>query len=117
MLGLRLRNNPNKVRMMTGELLPTLRVGACAAFFLISAAAAHPEYNPILGHPVSIGPEASRLIVGFRATPDNTVVQTIHAEAGQNKTIEVSQALTSASDPMDLARRVDRAGGETLDLG
>ena len=106
MLGLRLRNNPNKVRMMTGELLPTLRVGACAAFFLISAAAAHPEYNPILGHPVSIGPEASRLIVGFRATPDNTVVQTIHAEAGQNKTIEVSQALTSASDPMDLARRV-----------
>jgi len=59
LLGLRLRNNPNKVRMMTGELLPTLRVGACAAFFLISAAAAHPEYNPILGHPVSIGPEAS----------------------------------------------------------
>src|SRR5208282_4446023 len=92
--------------MMTGKLLPTLRVGACAAFFLVSAAAAHPEYNPILRHPVSIGPEASRLIVGFRATPGNTVVQTIHAEAAQNKTIEVSQALTSASDPMDLARRV-----------
>jgi serine protease len=92
--------------MMTGELLPTLRVGACAAFFLISAAVAHPEYNPILRHPVSIGPEASRLIVGFRATPGNAVMQTIHAAAAHDKTSEVSQALTSAGDLMDLARRV-----------
>jgi serine protease len=106
LLGLRLRNNPNKVRLMTGELLPTLRAGACAAFFLFSTAVAHPEYNPILRRPVSIGPEASRLIVGFRATPGNTVVQTIHAEAAHDKAIEVSQALTSGSDLADLAWRV-----------
>jgi serine protease len=105
LVSFRLRNNPNKVRLMTGELLATLRAGVCAVFVLVSSAVAHPEDNPVLRHPVSIGPEASRLIVGFRATPGNTVVQTIHA-AGHDRTIKVSQALTSAGDLLDLAGRV-----------
>ncbi|MGA2187687.1 MAG: S8 family serine peptidase [Steroidobacteraceae bacterium] len=91
---------------MTGELLTTLRAGVCAACLCVPAAVAHPEFNPVLAHPVSLGPEASRLIVGFRATAANTVVQTMRAAAAHAAALQVSQALTSASDLQDLARRV-----------
>jgi serine protease len=96
---------------MIGKLLPTLGVGACAAlgacmtFSLASAAASYPEYNAVRNRPVSIGPEAGRLIVGFRATPDNVTVQSIHSLA-RNKNITARQALTSAGDLMELAQRV-----------
>src|SRR5882757_7383102 len=88
-----------------GKLLPALGVGACVTFSLVSAAAAYPEYNPIRSHPVAIGPEAGRLIVGFRATANNVVVQTIHVQA-RTKSIKTSQALTGASDVAGLAQRV-----------
>jgi serine protease len=90
---------------MMGKLLPALGVGACVTFSLVSAAAAYPEYNPIHSHPVAIGPEAGRLIVGFRATANNVVVQTIHVQA-RTKSIETRQALTGASDVAGLAQRV-----------
>jgi serine protease len=96
---------------MIGKLLPTLGVGAgaalgaCMTFLLASAAGSYPEYNAVRNRPVAIGPEAGRLIVGFRATPDNVTVKTIHSLA-RNKTITVRQALTGSGDLTGLARRV-----------
>jgi serine protease len=95
---------------MTATLSPKLRAGACAALFLMSAvairAAALPEYNPVVREPVSIGPQADRLIVGFRATPANAVVRHIRTSGGHGRTIAVSQASTTLGDAMSLARRV-----------
>ena len=54
---------------------------ALAALILVSAAGAHSEYNPVSTRPVSIGPEAGRLIVGFRATAGNTEVKKPAVEA------------------------------------
>jgi serine protease len=95
---------------MTAKLSPKLRAGACAALFLMSAAAAIraaalPEYNPAVREPVSIGPQADRLIVGFRATPANTVVRHIRTSGGHGRTLAVSQASTTLADAMSLARR------------
>ncbi|HWJ35773.1 MAG TPA: S8 family peptidase [Steroidobacteraceae bacterium] len=96
---------------MIGKVLAALGVGVCmalaagVAFSPVSAAAAYPEYNAVRTHPVDIGPEAGRLIVGFRATANNVVVQSIHSQV-RAKTIVTSQALTSASDVVGLAQRV-----------
>ncbi|HWS64715.1 MAG TPA: S8 family peptidase [Steroidobacteraceae bacterium] len=79
---------------------------ALAALILVSAAGAQAEYNPVSTRPVSIGPEAGRLIVGFRATSSNTVVQTIHSQA-RGTTVNISQARTDAGD---LAALTQRAG-------
>jgi serine protease len=59
------------------------------------------EYNPVRAAPVSLGPEAHRLIVGFRAFPDTgrTVVARRQGRA-------VIQAQTSAADVAALIARV-----------
>ncbi|MDB6084322.1 MAG: Peptidase and in kexin sedolisin, partial [Gammaproteobacteria bacterium] len=102
---------------MIGKLLPPpgaracVVLGACAALgagvtaSLASAAAAYPEYNAVSRHSVSIGPEASRLIVGFRATSNNAVVQTIQSKA-RTQMVTTRQALTSGADAIGLAQRV-----------
>lgn len=55
---------------MMGKVMQALGVGACVAFSLVAAASVA-EYNPVRSRQVAIGPEASRLIVGFRVTPGN----------------------------------------------
>ena len=94
---------------MTAKLSPKLRAGACAALFLMSAAAIRaatpPEYNPVVREPVSIGPQADRLIVGFRATPANTVVRRIRGSVGHGRTIALRQASTTPGDAVSLAGR------------
>ncbi len=45
------------------------------------ACAGSPEWNPVRSHPVEIGPQASRLVVGFRATPGNSVIKEINRGA------------------------------------
>jgi hypothetical protein len=63
------------------------------------------EYNPVRTYPVSIGPEMSRVIVGFRATAGNSVTQTFkprdHAQS-----LAIVQAKTDATDASSLAARV-----------
>jgi serine protease len=90
---------------MIGKRWSGLGGAALAALILASASGAHSEYNPVATRPVSLGPEAGRLIVGFRATPDNTVVYTIHSQA-RGTTVTVSQARTDAGDLAALAQRV-----------
>jgi serine protease len=78
-------------------LLIVLGLGASVA----SAA----EYNPVRTYPVSIGPEMSRVIVGFRATASNSVTQTFKPRY-RAQSLGVVQAKTSASDVSSLAARV-----------
>ena len=63
-----------------------------------------PEFNPVNRSPVSIGPEASRLIVGFRATAGNTVTRTVRSRV-KAQSFSVTQASTSVADVVNLARR------------
>jgi serine protease len=62
------------------------------------------EFNPVHRSPVSIGPEASRLIVGFRATADNTVTRTVRSRV-KAQGFSMAQASTSVADVVNLAQR------------
>jgi serine protease len=67
-------------------------------------AAAAPEWNPIGSHPVEIGPQASRLVLGFRATAANSVVK---MTSRRSQTIRFIEAQTSRAD---VAALIQRAG-------
>jgi serine protease len=86
-----------------GRLLLVLAAGAGLGL-TFGAAAAIPEWNPVPAHPVAIGPEASRLVVGFRATAGNAVVKTIRFRA-RSQSIKVTQARTTDADVSGLAQR------------
>jgi serine protease len=90
---------------MIGKRWSVLGGAALAALILVSASSAHSEYNPVSTRPVSLGPAAGRLIVGFRATSGNTVVQTIHSQT-RGTTVKIGQARTDAGDLAALTQRV-----------
>ena len=84
------------------------KLGSTAALACVVALSSVPatssalaEYNPVRRSPVSIGPRAHRLIVGFRAAPDagRTVVV-------RRRGREVGQAQTSSADVAALLARV-----------
>jgi serine protease len=81
------------------------RLFLCSVLGLGSAMAPAAEYNPVPTHPVSIGPEANRIIVGFRATAGNAVVQTFKPRA-RAQSVKIVQAHTTAADVASLAGRV-----------
>lgn len=70
-----------------------------------AAIATAAEYNPVPSHPISIGPEANRIIIGFRATASNAVVQTFETRT-QAQSVTITQAKTTAADVSNLASRV-----------
>ncbi len=62
--------------MLRIERLGLVVAAGCAlGLGVAAAAAAAPEWNPVRTHRVSIGPEANRLVVGFRATTSNALVK------------------------------------------
>ncbi len=63
------------------------------------------EYNPVRSQSIAVGPEANRIIIGFRATADNAVVQTFRPRA-QAQGIKIVRAQTSSADVANLAARV-----------
>ena len=81
-------------------------LAASAAALTAASAAASLEWNPVRTHAVEIGPQADRLIIGFKATPANSVVKTIK-RSGRGGDLRVRQALTS---PADVAALVQRRG-------
>ena len=89
---------------MSRKQSPVLILSGCAAFLVLGSAVASPEYNPARTHPISIGPEASRLIIGFRTTADNVVVQTLQTRTN-NQSVKVAQARTGSGDLLALAER------------
>src|ERR1700733_2122688 len=79
-------------------------VGCCATLSHAGAGGALPEYNPVRRNPVSIGPEAARLIVGFRTTPGNAVTHTVKSRI-KARSIDITEAGTSSADVLSLAQR------------
>ena len=84
----------------------------CGGFICLQsdpASAAVPEWNPVRSPAVQIGPEASRLVVGFRATAgNNTVVKAVKLRR-QAQSVNIVQAKTSDADVADLAQRTGLA--------
>jgi serine protease len=87
-----------------GTLILIFGVGCCAMLSFAYAGGALPEYNPIRRDPVSIGPEAARLIVGFRTTPSNAVTRTVKSRI-KARSFNITQANTSSTDVLSLAQR------------
>jgi serine protease len=84
---------------------------ACGGFMCLKsdpAAAAVPEWNPVRSPAVQIGPEASRLVVGFRTTAGNTVVTDVKLRR-RAQSVKIVQAATSEGDVADLAQRTGLA--------
>jgi serine protease len=71
-------------------------------------AAAAAEWNPVRTRSVQLGPEAHRFVVGFRATPSNTVVKAIKIRA-RTQNVKITQAKTSEADADGLAQRAGLA--------
>jgi serine protease len=85
-------------------------VTALASFWGLTAGpacAGSPEWNPVRSHPVEIGPQASRLVVGFRATPGNSVIKEIKSRRTQ--AIRFTEAQTSRADVAALTQRLGLA--------
>jgi len=78
-------------------------LAACAGLTLSVASAASLEWNPVASHPVEIGPQASRLVVGFKATAGNSIVKEIKSRRAQ--AILLRQAQTSRADVDSLLQR------------
>ena len=63
---------------MSGMVRLLCTLGFCGAICVavgVAGAAGAPEWNPVRTHAVQIGPEAGRLVVGFRATAGNAVTK------------------------------------------
>ena len=91
------------MRIISPLLLPAALAGflglACSV-----ASAASLEWNPVRIHPVEIGPEASRVVVGFRATPANSIVKQIKSRT-KAQIVRLVQAQTSRADLISLLQR------------
>jgi serine protease len=81
----------------------------------VTVAARAAEYNPVRTYPVSIGPEMSRVIVGFRATADNSVTQTFKPR-DRMQSMSLVQAKTSDADVSSLTVRVGLAMAKSRQL-
>ncbi len=81
---------------------PLVRWCLCLGLWAAGASAA--EWNPMPGRAASLGPETHRLIVRFRATPANTVVEE-HASRVTGRAVRFAHAEVSADDVRSLAAR------------
>src|ERR1700691_832150 len=85
-------------------LLWVFGLGCCMAPTYAGTSGALPEFNPVNRSPVSIGFQASRLIVGFRATAGNTVTRTVRSRV-RGQSFSIAQASTNVADVVNLAQR------------
>jgi serine protease len=90
-------------------------IAGLLALSWVSAFAATSEWNPVRSHPVDIGPQASRLIVGFRASSANAVTKTIRLRS-KAQLVNVTQAQTSDLDVRSLSQRTGVAVSRSLQL-
>ena len=101
-----------------GTFVPAAVLAGCTAFFASPCPASAPaapavpaasaEYNPIPAAPVSLGPQANRLLIGFRATPQNALTQTLNGRLRPTRRT-VTLASTSAADAVAAAGRAGLA--------
>jgi serine protease len=70
----------------------------------LATAAPSLEWNQVRTHPAEIGPQASRILVGFLPTTGNVVTKAIRTRA-KSQVIRVTQAQTSSVDVAALMKR------------
>jgi serine protease len=95
------------VATMATAASSAVAVGSATAASAATAAPARnplPEYNPVRGRPLSFGPMARRLIVGFRIAAGGRVVKLASARL-QARGVDSVQAATGPGDVADLAGR------------
>ncbi len=80
----------------------------------LAAAAAPAEWNQARQHPIQIGPQADRLVVGFKASAANSTIKTMKLHS--MRTVQIRQAQTSAADAAGLAQRAGIAFAKTRQL-
>ena len=68
------------------------------------ATAAPAEWNAVRVHAVEIGPQADRLIVGFKATAENSSTKTLLLR-NRSHTVKVVEAQTNPAEVRNLAQR------------
>jgi serine protease len=85
-----------------GKFVPALGVALGIAFLAIPCPAA--EYNPIRAEPLRLGPEANRLLIGFRVTPENAMRGTVSPRA-RAMARSMTLANTTAADAVAAAAR------------
>ncbi len=104
--------------MLGGVHSVTRRIGwwaSCLIVLLGVSNARAQVWNPVRREPIAIGPEASRIIVGFKVTPSNAMVTSIAAHA-HLPARRVVQARTSPRDAIALAQRAGLAIAITRQL-
>jgi serine protease len=69
-----------------------------------TAMAAPAEWNPLRGRPVPIGPQADRLVIGFRATGENSITEAVSIR-NHTRTVRILEARTNFSDVRNLSLR------------
>ncbi len=90
----------------TANLVFALAAGCMMTPLVGQAAASSLEFNPVVRRPVSIGPEAHRLIVGFKAGSTATVASDgAGSAARQVQSVNTTQAQATAADVSALAQR------------
>jgi serine protease len=90
-------------------------LGLALGVVLGPAMAATPEWNPVRAYPVEIGPQADRLVVGFRATAANSVTRAIRSHA-KAQVMSITQAQTSEADVSSLSQRTGVAVSQSRQL-
>jgi serine protease len=85
-------------------LLVKAALTGCLGLVLGVASASSLEWNPVRSHPVEIGPQASRLVVGFKATAANSAIKEIKSRTRPGA-IRIRQAQTSRVDVAALLQR------------
>jgi serine protease len=92
----------------TPAALTTLAaLGALTTLTAQPAAAAGFESNAVRRTPISLGPEASRLLIGFKPAASGVVIKTTVRHRSRSYT--VTQAQTSAADVARLVQRIGLA--------
>src|SRR5277367_2016552 len=88
------------MRHMSNSLVMVLGL---LALSLLQGSARGAEWNPVRTHPVQLGPQTNRLLVGFKATAANSLTTTLRRSKA--RPVSVTQAQTSAADALGLTQR------------
>jgi serine protease len=97
------------------KLKKLLLIGSLSALCVVaqtSAGGVTAEWNPVNMHPVDIGPQAGRLIVGFKASEANSQVKMITVHA-LSRRVAVRVAQTTGEDARALLNRTGLAAARS----
>ena len=86
------------------QAVASLTYFMAGAVLCVTATAAPAEWNSVRTRSVEIGPQADRLIVGFKATAENSVAKVVQIR-NRTRAVQVLEAQTSSVEVRNLAQR------------